>query len=171
MSFYHLEKLLNYVFHNALELVGWPLFWLCIIFQNTFSSIILGVIMIMTTCLQRISGTTAVTVRIYSIFPQQQLKSQLYFYFEAKNSDGSERYREMLIVDNSCVYNDFMIYNVQNSFFSIAGIWKGCNYSPSPTPVRHIALIYLAYIFQHNHLKLKEDYFQREGTVLCSQWG
>lgn len=34
-----------------------------------FSRIILGVIMIMTTCLHRISGTTTIAVGIYSIFP------------------------------------------------------------------------------------------------------
>lgn len=50
----------------------------------------------------------------------------------------------MLIVDNSCMCNDFMLSNVRNSFFSIAGIWKRYSYSPSPTPVKYIALIYLA---------------------------
>lgn len=52
----------------------------------------------------------------------------------------------MLIVDNSCMCNDFMLSNVRNSFFSIAGIWKRYSYSPSPTPVKYIALIYLAYV-------------------------
>lgn len=74
----------------------------------------------------------------------------------------------MLVVGNSYAYNDFMIYNMQYTFFSIAGIWKGYNYSPSPTPVRHVSLVYLLH---HKHAKLKGDYFQREGTILCIQWG
>lgn len=64
--------------------------------------------------------------------------------------------------------NDFMLSNVQNSFFSIAGIWKRHSYSPSPTPVKYIALIYLAYPLQYKHAKLKGDHCQREGTVFVS---
>lgn len=61
-----------------------------------------------------------------------------------------------------------MLSNVQNSFFSIAGIWKRYSYTPSPTPVKYIALIYLAYLLQYKHAKLKGDNFQREGTVFVS---
>lgn len=74
----------------------------------------------------------------------------------------------MLIVDNSCVCNDFVLSNVQNSFFSIASIWKRYSYSPSPTPVKYIALIYLACLLQYKQAELKGDYLQREGTVFLS---
>lgn len=74
----------------------------------------------------------------------------------------------MLIVDNGCVCNDLVPSNVQNSFFSIASIWKRYSYSPSPTPIKYIALIYLAYLLQYKQTELKGDCFQREGTVCVS---
>lgn len=79
-------------------------------------------------------------------------------------------YREILIVDNSCMCNNFILSYVQNAFFSIAGIWERYSYSPSPTAVKYIALIYLAYLLRYKHAKLKGHNFPEEGNCLCILW-